>query len=98
MVPIAFTEMNIKRAPASTGIYTLYDGAEIIYYGRATGGSATIRSRLMDHISGRESPCTRGAKTVTWEACRDPEARDDALLTAFESTHSTRPRCNVSTG
>jgi hypothetical protein len=25
MSPIAFTEMNIKRAPAMTGIYALYE-------------------------------------------------------------------------
>jgi excinuclease UvrABC nuclease subunit len=98
MDPIAFTEMNIKRAPTTTGIYTLYDGAEIIYYGRAAGDGVTLRSRLMDHIAGRDSACTRGAKTFTWEACMNPEARDDALLTAFESAHSGRPRCNVAAG
>ncbi len=98
MDPIAFTEMNIKRAPASPGIYALYDGAGVIYYGRAAGGSATLRSRLMDHIAGRDSACTRGARSFTWEACLNPEARDDALLTAFEATHRTRPRCNIDSG
>lgn len=98
MDAIAFTEMNIKRAPLMTGIYTLYDGAEVIYYGRAAGAGATIRSRLMDHIAGRDSVCTRGAKTFSWEACPNPEARDEALLTEFESLHSSRPRCNLRIG
>jgi hypothetical protein len=95
MDPIPFTEMNIKRAPAATGIYALYDGAGVIYYGRAVGDGITLRSRLMDHIAGRDSVCTRGARAFTWEACMDPEARDEALLTEFESRHSSRPRCNV---
>jgi hypothetical protein len=98
MDPIAFTEMNIKRAPTSTGIYALYDAAGVIYYGRAVGDGVTLRSRLMDHIAGRDNACTRGAKTFTWEACPDAEARDNALLAAFESANSGRPRCNVAAG
>jgi hypothetical protein len=98
MSPIAFTEMNIMRAPLRTGIYALFDGAEIIYYGRVTGGSATIRSCLMDHIGGRDSACSRGAKTFSWEVCPNPGARDDALLTEFESLHGSLPRCNVRAG
>jgi hypothetical protein len=56
MTPIAFTEMNIKRAPARAGIYALYGDGEVIYYGHAPGGHATIQSRLKDHIAGHDSP------------------------------------------
>jgi hypothetical protein len=95
MTPIAFTEMNIKRAPTTSGIYTLYRGDEVIYYGHASGGKMTIQSRLKDHIAGRDSPCTRGAMSFSWEACPDPEARGTALVGAFEQLHSRVPRCNV---
>ena len=98
MSPIAFTEMNIKRAPSRAGIYALYDGTEIIYYGHALGGGTTIQSRLKDHIAGRDSACTRGARTFSWEACPDPKARDAALLTAFELLHKSLPRCNARSG
>jgi hypothetical protein len=98
MNPIAFTEMNIKRAPLRSGIYALYDAAGVIYYGAVAGDGATIRSRLMDHIAGRDSACTRGAKSFSWEACPDADARDQALRTAFESLHSSPPRCNARTG
>lgn len=95
MTPIAFTEMNIKRAPTGSGIYTLYRDDEVIYYGHATGGKTTIQSRLKDHIAGRDSPCTRAAMTFSWEACLDSEARAAALLATFEQIHNIAPRCNV---
>lgn len=95
MTPIAFTEMNIKRAPPTGGIYALYRDGEVIYYGHAMGKPATIQSRLKDHIAGRDSPCTRGAMTFSWEACVDPEARTAALLVSFEQLHNGVPRCNV---
>ena len=95
MTPIAFTEMNIKRAPAKGGIYTLYDGAGVIYHGHAAGEGVTIQSRLSDHIAGRHSVCTRGAWTFSWEACPDPATRDAALLAEFEQRHKALPRCNA---
>lgn len=95
MTPIAFTEMNIKRAPAKGGIYTLYDGAGVIYHGHAAGEGVTIQSRLSDHIAGRDSVCTRGAWTFSWEACPDPATRDAALLAEFETRHKALPRCNA---
>lgn len=95
MTPIAFTEMNIKRAPPSAGIYALYRDGEVIYYGHAVGGETTIQSRLKDHIAGRDSPCTRGAMAFSWEACPDPESRAVGLIATFERLHNIMPRCNV---
>jgi hypothetical protein len=94
MTPIAFTEMNIKRAPTMTGIYALYRDGEVIYYGHAVG-KATIQSRLKDDIAGRGVPGTRGAMSFIWESCPDPGAREAALLAEFEKAHSALPRCNV---
>jgi hypothetical protein len=95
MTPLAFTEMNIKRAPATAGIYALYRDGEVIYYGHALGGETTIQSRLKNHIAGRDTPGTRNAMTFTWESCPDPGAREAALLAEFQQAHSSLPRCNV---
>lgn len=95
MVPIAFTEMNISRAPLTAGIYALYGAEDVIFYGHSLGGRDTIQSRLKNHIAGRDHPCTRGAKTFSWESCPEPEARNAALLKAFELIHNGLPRCNV---
>jgi hypothetical protein len=95
MTPIAFTEMNIKRAPATAGIYALYRDGDVIYYGHAVGGQATIQSRLKDHIAGRDIPGTRAAMAFTWESCPEPAARSAALLAAFEELHRTVPRWNA---
>jgi hypothetical protein len=97
MTPIAFTEMNIKRAPSSAGIYALYRDGEVIYYGHAVG-KATIQSRLNDDIAGRGVPGTRNAMSFTWEACADPGAREAVLLADFQKAHSSLPRCNVPQG
>jgi hypothetical protein len=95
MTPIAFTEMNIKRAPSASGIYALYRDGEVIYYGHAAG-KATIQSRLKEDIAGRGAPGTRNAVSFTWEACIDPEDREAALLAEFQKVYSSLPLCNAS--
>ena len=42
-----FTRMVIAGAPEDQGVYALWDGEELIYYGRGS-----IRARLMDHFHG----------------------------------------------
>ena len=62
-----FTSKNVDHAPDKPGVYALYYGDEIIYYGWAQGDTVTIRSRLQSHKSGREGaapkrPLTTGEK------------------------------------
>ena len=50
-----FTAFNVNAAPASHGVYVLYDSTGIIYIGRAAGDGVTIRSRLQSHLHGNEA-------------------------------------------
>ena len=91
----AFTKENVDRAPAERGVYALYDGSTLIYYGRAAGDYVTVRSRLQSHHSGREGACTQGAATYRREVTTRPVAREKELLDEYKSANGGRlPRCN----
>jgi len=91
-----FTRIVIAGAPDEAGVYALWGGEEVIYYGRAEGagggeaGSATIRSRLLDHYYGD----SRRATHYSWEVCKDPRARELELLGEHERAFGRLPRDN----
>jgi excinuclease UvrABC nuclease subunit len=94
-----FTWENIDKAPEQAGVYALYDGNEIIYYGRAQGDSVTIRSRLADHKSGREGSCTKNASHYRREVTSRPVSREKELLEEYKKQHNDKlPRCNERVG
>lgn len=78
------TRIVLQGAPDEPGIYTLWDGDEVVYYGRAT----TIRSRLLEHLEH-----TR-ATHYSWEVCPDPATREAELLREYERANGRRPREN----
>lgn len=89
-----FTRIVIAGAPHDAGVYTLWDGDEVIYYGRADSGEAgcgsTIRSRLLDHYyQGPPRPTH-----YSWEICKDPAAREAELLAEHERLFGRPPRRN----
>ena len=88
-----FTRTVIAGAPDAPGIYALWDGEELIYYGRALG-AATIRSRLMDHHLGRVDEHTRRATHYGWEIVTDPAAREAELLAEHQRVFGKPPRLN----
>ena len=89
-----FTRIVIQGAPDDAGIYALWDGDELIYYGRAQGEGVTIRSRLMDHYQGRVDAQTKRATHYGWELCKDPAAREAELLREHERQFGKLPRLN----
>ena len=89
-----FTRIVIAGAPDDAGIYALWDGDEVIYYGRAQGDGITIRSRLMDHYTGRVDAQTKRATHYGWELCKDPVAREAELLREHEQRFGKLPRLN----
>ena len=93
-----FTEKNVNSAPVEAGVYALYDGHEIIYYGRATGDSVTIRSRLQDHHAGREGYCNQQATDYKRETTTRPVSREKELLEEYEEINQKLPRCNERIG
>ena len=89
-----FTGVLVAAAPEEAGVYILWQDEEIIYIGRAAGRGTTIRSRLVDHFSGREGPCTRHTTHYSWELSRDPSAREAQLLEEYRTSFRRVPRCN----
>jgi len=85
-----FTRMVIAGAPDEQGVYALWDGEEVIYYGRGP-----IRSRLLDHFYGRVDELTRRATHYGWELCADPAAREAELLAEHRRVHGRPPRLNA---
>jgi hypothetical protein len=90
-----FARLVLLGAPDDAGVYSLWDGEELIYYGRAAGGpDGTIRTRLLDHFHGRVDEPTRRATHYSWELCADPVGREADLLREFRTAFGRPPRCN----
>jgi hypothetical protein len=86
-----FTRTVLQGAPDERGVYALWDGDELVYYGRASarpGSGATIRACLLGHLER-----TR-ATHYSWEVCADPAAREAQLLRDFERLYGRPPRDN----
>jgi hypothetical protein len=84
-----FSRLVIAGAPEDQGVYALWDGEELIYYGRGS-----IRARLMDHFHGLLNPLTRRATHYGWEICKDPAAREAELLAEHQRLFGKPPRLN----
>jgi hypothetical protein len=89
-----FTQENVDKAPASHGVYALFDGDALIYYGRAVGTNVTLRSRLQSHERGSEGTCSQGATHYRRETTNDPAGREEALLNDYRRLNDRLPRCN----
>jgi hypothetical protein len=89
-----FTSNNVNSSPAQHGVYQLYDGDVTIYIGRASGTGVTIRSRLQNHYSGNEGPCTQGATHYRGEVTEYAIAREKELLDEYYRINRRLPRCN----
>ena len=89
-----FARIVISGAPEEAGIYALWDGDEVTYYGRAEGksrgGGSTIRARLLAHYyEDRKRPTH-----YSWEVCQDTDAREAELLKEHARKFGRVPRYN----
>jgi hypothetical protein len=75
-----FTRRNVELAPDAPGVYALFENGEVKFYGRAQGGHDTIRSKLGEHLAGRQAPGRVKAKLFSYEVTRYPATRERALL------------------
>jgi hypothetical protein len=91
----AFIPSFIRTAPNEAGVYSLWEGSELIYYGKAEGGTATIQSCLMYHFLGHSGVCTRHASHYSWEVNRKPADLEAELLKEHEAAFNRLPRCNA---
>ena len=91
-----FTRIVIAGAPEERGVFTLWDGEELVSFGRSAGegdggaGGGTIRARLLDQYYERPNRATH----YSWEVCGDPAAREAELLREYQSAFGQLPRYN----
>jgi len=90
----ALTQTTVAGAPADPGVYALWKNDELIYYGQARGGSATIQSCLKQHLAGGNA-CTAGATHYSWEISANPALREAELLREHERIFGRLPRCST---
>jgi len=90
----AFNATMVWGAPPDPGVYALWEGEELIYYGRALGGGITIQSRLREHLESAQS-CTARATHYGWEIASNPRVREAELLREHQKSHGRLPRCNT---
>jgi hypothetical protein len=86
---LPFTESLVSAAPETGGVFALWQGGGIVYYGRA----ATIRVALDEQLRAR----ALSEKRVTgcsWEVAADPEVRHQQLLSEYVAAHRCVPLWN----
>lgn len=81
-----FTRTVVQGAPDEAGVYALWEGDELVYYGRAL----RLREALLERL-GRDAAVTH----YGWQLAADPAAREAELLRDFERLHGRRPRRNA---
>jgi aryl-alcohol dehydrogenase-like predicted oxidoreductase len=90
-----FTRKNVELAPDAPGVYALFDDGKVAYYGRAQGGSDTIRRRLNEHLAGRQPPGRVKAKLFSFEVTHYPLSREQALLEEYRRRNWHLPEYNM---
>jgi len=83
-----FTRTVLQGAPEEPGVYALWDGDELVYYGRAIDGG-TIRAQLLVHLERTH------ATHYSWEVCPDPATREAELLRDYRRLYGRAPRDNA---
>ncbi len=75
-----FTQAMVEDAPATRGIYALWQNDSLVCLGRADGGEQTIRSCLLELLQGAQGEQSRQATHYSWEICVEPRRREMELL------------------
>jgi hypothetical protein len=86
---LPFTQTLIAAAPEAPGVFALWQGGGIVYYGR----TATIRIALDEQLRARALSAQR-VSGCSWEVAPNPEERQDELLREYRSAHHALPLWN----
>jgi len=86
---IPFTESLIANAPQAPGVFALWAGGGIVYYGRAM----TIRIALDEQLRARMLSGER-VSGCSWEVAADPEQRQRELMLGYMAAHQRMPLWN----
>ena len=90
-----FIDSEIDITIPLDGVYGLYDGSEVIYFGKVDGIGG-IRGCLKRHKGGYEGECTQRATHFNYEVCSNPSRRETELLAEHLRLFWKLPRCNSS--
>ena len=86
----AFNRTMVSGAPPDPGVFALWEGEELIYYGRAH----SIQAQLQEHLE-RNHSCTVRATHYGWEIAGNPAVREAELLGEYRRANGRLPRCNA---
>ncbi len=92
----SFINSAVVGAPPDPGVYALWQGDEIVFFGFAQRNDSTIRLRLLEHFLRRREPFE--ATHYSWEICRDVLKRLAELIREYEANFKRLPRYNLSSG
>jgi hypothetical protein len=90
---LPFTESLIEASPDTVGVFALWQNGGVIYLGKASAGSATIRKALGEQFAARKWS-GMDAMRCSWEVADDPDQRYSQLLREFEAAHHCVPLWN----
>jgi len=86
---LPFTQTLVAAAPEAPGVFALWQGGGIVYYGR----TATIRIALDEQLRARALSAQR-VSGCSWEVAPDPERRQGELLREYAAAHHCAPLWN----
>ena len=86
---LPFTETLIAAAPEAAGVFALWQGGGIVYYGR----TATLRIALDAQLRAHALSARR-VSGCSWEVAADPERRHGELLREYGAAHHCMPLWN----
>lgn len=86
---VPFTESLVANAPDTPGVFALWDGGGIVYYGKTT----TIRIALDEQLRARMLSAKR-VSGCSWEVVSDPDRRHGELIREYVAAHHTLPLWN----
>ena len=86
---VPFTESLVANAPDTPGVFALWEGGGIVYYGRTT----TIRIALDEQLRAR-AMSAQHVSGCSWEVAPDPERRQGELLRQYVAAHHALPLWN----
>lgn len=91
----SFTPTVVSGAPETSGVFALFEGDRLVYYGSTVPGG-TLRSALVEHLrrARPEDSPTHDVTHYAWEIVAMPELRELDLLREFHDAHGRVPRCN----
>jgi len=86
---LPFTPSLVRAAPQAAGVFALWQGGGIVYYGR----TGAIGRALVEHYEARALSAQR-VSGCSWEIAADPEARYQELMREYAAAHRSVPLWN----